>query len=252
MFSKQKLLFFYRIVLSCVIVLAGICLMVACVGIYRSGDEPFSRAAVAAAFSPISIPVYLCLAMVLGGFLLKLFFPTPAEKIAPVKQPSVTLRRLRQKADLDICANDLKAQILAQQQLRKTQKRICAAILAVCALIFLAYALDGSHFHTSEINTSMIRAMWVLLPCLAVSFGSCIWFLHVRKNSILKEIELLKQCPKKDVPQSEIAKSCNCVKLRYALLLAAAALALFGFFSGGTADVLTKAVNICTECIGLG
>ena len=32
MFSKQKLLFFYRIVLSCVIVLAGICLMIACVG----------------------------------------------------------------------------------------------------------------------------------------------------------------------------------------------------------------------------
>ena len=252
MFSKQKLLFFYRIILSCVIVLAGICLMVACVGIYRSGDEPFSRAAVAAAFSPISIPVYLCLAMVLGGFLLKLLFPTPAEKIAPVKQPSVTLQRLHQKADLDICANDLKTQILAQQKLRKTQKRIYAAILAACVLIFLAYALDGSHFHTSEINTSMIRAMWVLLPCLAVSFGSCIWFLHVRKNSILKEIELLKQCPKKDVPQSEIVKSCNCVKLRYALLLAAAALALFGFFSGGTADVLTKAVNICTECIGLG
>ena len=62
---KQKLLQVYRIALSCVIVLAGICLMVACISIYRSGDEPFSREAVAAAFAPISIPVYLCLAMVL-------------------------------------------------------------------------------------------------------------------------------------------------------------------------------------------
>ena len=48
------------------------------------------------------------------------------------------------------------------------------------------------------------------------------------------------------------AKKPSSEKIRYALLIAAAALALFGFFSGGTADVLTKAVNICTECIGLG
>lgn len=248
----QKLLKIYKIALSCVIILAGICLMVACVGIYRSGDEPFSRAAVAAAFSPISIPVYLCLIMVLGSFVLKLIFPEPAEKCGTVKQPTVTLQRLHQKADLEGCEADLKAQILAQQQLRKTQKRICAAVLVGSALVFLIYALDGSHYHTSQINESMIRAMCVLLPCLTVSFGCCVYFLHARKKSILKEIELLKQCPKKGAPQSESAKPCHCAKVRCAILLAAVALALFGFFSGGTADVLTKAVNICTECIGLG
>ena len=47
---KQKLLKAYAVALSCVIILAGVCLMVACVSIYRSGDEPFSRDAVAAAF----------------------------------------------------------------------------------------------------------------------------------------------------------------------------------------------------------
>ncbi|MBQ8580085.1 MAG: thioredoxin [Oscillospiraceae bacterium] len=26
----------------------------------------------------------------------------------------------------------------------------------------------------------------------------------------------------------------------------------YGAAAGGTADVLTKAVNICTECVGLG
>ena len=248
---KQKLLQIYRIALSCVIVLAGICLMVACISIYRSGDEPFSREAVAAAFAPISIPVYLCLAMVLGGFLLKLAFPAPAKKTAAWKQPTVTLKRLQSRADLESCDQSLKTEILAQQQRRKNQKRICTLVLAACALVFLVYALDGSHFHTSEINISMIRAMWVLLPCAAVSFGVCIWFVHVRKNSMLQEIDLLKQCPKKDAPQAA-TKSGSCTKVRYALLLAAAALALFGFFSGGTADVLTKAVNICTECIGLG
>ena len=37
-----------------------------------------------------------------------------------------------------------------------------------------------------------------------------------------------------------------------AFLPMAVGLLLYGFFAGGTADVLTKAVNICTECIGLG
>ena len=40
--------------------------------------------------------------------------------------------------------------------------------------------------------------------------------------------------------------------LRLTLLAVAAALIVFGALNGGARDVLVKAVNICTECIGLG
>ena len=40
--------------------------------------------------------------------------------------------------------------------------------------------------------------------------------------------------------------------LRAALLLAALALIVAGMLNGGMRDVLYKAKNICTECIGLG
>ena len=40
--------------------------------------------------------------------------------------------------------------------------------------------------------------------------------------------------------------------LRMALLSAAIVLAFYGIHSGGLREVLAKAVNICTECIGLG
>lgn len=40
--------------------------------------------------------------------------------------------------------------------------------------------------------------------------------------------------------------------LRRILLLLAVALILLGIFCGGARDVLVKAANICTECIGLG
>ncbi len=40
--------------------------------------------------------------------------------------------------------------------------------------------------------------------------------------------------------------------LRWALLVAALALIAAGIANGGLRDVLYKAKNICTECIGLG
>lgn len=40
--------------------------------------------------------------------------------------------------------------------------------------------------------------------------------------------------------------------LRAALYAAAIAMVIAGILNGGMRDVLVKAVNICTECIGLG
>lgn len=42
------------------------------------------------------------------------------------------------------------------------------------------------------------------------------------------------------------------ITLRAALTALAALLLILGAFNGGLNDVLVKAVNICTECIGLG
>ncbi|MBP3451179.1 MAG: thioredoxin [Agathobacter sp.] len=39
---------------------------------------------------------------------------------------------------------------------------------------------------------------------------------------------------------------------RNAILIASLILVVYGFLNGGTVDVLAKAINICTECIGLG
>ena len=40
--------------------------------------------------------------------------------------------------------------------------------------------------------------------------------------------------------------------IRGALFAAAAALIVLGILNGGMHDTLVKAINICTECIGLG
>ena len=67
------------------------------------------------------------------------------------------------------------------------------------------------------------------------------------------ELELLKTAPKesKIAPRKKASRNIA-VYLRAGIALFALAILIFGFFAGGTADVLTKAVNICTECVGLG
>lgn len=68
--TRIRFLRIYGILLGIVIVIAGICLMAGCISIYVSGDQPYSREIVAEVFSKIAIPVYLCLAMIILGFVL--------------------------------------------------------------------------------------------------------------------------------------------------------------------------------------
>ena len=138
---RKRIHLIYSIVLSVMLMVTGICLCVACLGIYLSG-EPFSREAVALAFGPIAVPVYLCIALVIGGVILDAVYPAEARKQASRK----------------------------------------------------------------KITPSPTPAM----------------------------------------------KGHKLLYLRLALLCVGIGIFVYGFFAGGTADVMTKAVNICTECVGLG
>ena len=62
----------------------------------------------------------------------------------------------------------------------------------------------------------------------------------------------MKSAPKR-LPEPFAAKDARSPRLTRCLLLAAAiALIALGVLNGGMHDLLVKAINICTECIGLG
>ena len=256
---KKRIHLIYSIVLSVMLVVTGICLIAACVGIYLSGDQPFSREAVAAAFSGIAIPVYLCLALVIGGFILDGVFPLQKKKVPAQKQYGVILARLHSKLALESCEETLRSGILAEQKKRKLFRGISLGLLIAGSVIFLCYGLNSGNFHQSEINSSMIRAMWVFFPCLAVPFSWAVLSSYLSKASMKKEIELVKTAIATGA-QSEAAKDTAPIKdtgkcvllLRWGLLIVGIGILVYGFFTGGTSDVLTKAINICTECVGLG
>lgn len=242
-----------RILLSVSILMAGICLMWACVHICRSGDQSFSREAVAAAFRPISLPVYLCLGLTVLSFLAE-FLPRPVETPSLRNQPRMTLKRMQERTDLSLCSEELRSQVLSLRSNRKLYSSIGCTVLLLSSILFLTYGLNGRNFHSIHITDSMIRAMNWLLPCTVVPFVLFIIIDWKNRASIAAELELLKSAPKEShikAPRHPSHRRQDVI-LRTGLLILGLVVLVYGLLAGGTADVLTKAVNICTECIGLG
>lgn len=245
----------YNIVFSIVIVFAGICLMAGCLSIYHSGNQPFSRESVAATFSGIAFPVILCLVMTILSFIFEGISPSAKESKPKFKPYQAMINRLHLTRDFMRCDESLRDELMALQKKRRTLAISRTVVLTISSIVFLIYALNGSHFHQSEINSSMIHAMMVLTPCMLVSFAYALYVSLTDDKILEKEIELMKQIPPLEQERVEIEKFDDSTKMNY-IRCAIIALAVFfiitGYMAGGTIDVLAKAINICTECIGLG
>ena len=244
----------YGIALSAVLVIAGLCLMAQCCSIYFTGDGTFSPEIVAAHFAPIAIPCYLCLVMVILGFVLDLILPVQTGKKQVEKNYDLILEKLQAKTDLDACDETLRNAVAKEQKARKCHKIVSIALLAACTGIFLCYALQGENFQQREITDSLIQAMYLLSPCAVIPFGYAVFAAYRNKASILREIELLKSAGANRSPVSAEVKNYDRITTaaRWVVLAIAVGIFVYGYLAGGTADVLTKAINICTECVGLG
>lgn len=242
----------YGWVLTLGLLAVGGLLIHGCVSIYQLGDRPFSPETVAVAFSKISVPIYIMLALAAGSFLLQLALPL-AEKQTVTPFYPMQLAKLQQRLALDrVENNEIKTQIEKLRSTRKLHTAITGGLLVICSIIFLSYGLNPANFHQSEINHSMAMAMLLFFPCLAVPFSYGCFAAFYGLQLTKKEISLTRQVLKEAEIQPAAKKESRMLWLRLGLLCIGLSLLLYGFFTGGTADVLTKAINICTECVGLG
>ena len=121
-----------------------------------------------------------------------------------------------------------------------------------CSAVFLLYGLDPSHYYADRVNTAVVTAAVFLLLCMLLPLIWALGAVKTAKQSIRIEAKLLRTAPAAARVTPAPRKNTGIAAARAVLLVAALGLLVYGFVSGGTADVLTKAVNICTECIGLG
>ena len=259
--TKKRIHLAYGIVVSAVSILAGICLIAACLNIYQSGlandaTQIYTRQIVAESFAKIAVPVYSCLVLVIGGMILNMALPIEKKKVKPEKNLPLILQKLQEKTDFDSCNESIRSDIQAQHKLRKNGILSCGILLVGGFILFLIYACKPSNWAANS-TPSMVNAMQKMLSCMAVPFLVTILTGYLCRNSMKKEIELMRQAaaqaPKaveKSTPKAHGNRSTNI--LRFAILAVGVLLVILGACNEGTADILTKAVNICTECVGLG
>lgn len=256
--------------ITAALIVTAILLMVQCVAIYRMGDKPFTRDSVAEHFAPIATPVYICLGLVAAGFALSPLLPA-----APDSKPdrdAVTLSRLQAQVDVTVGDPDLTRRVCRLRRERNRHHNVTLVLLAIGTVVFLWYALDVSRFSTEDINGSMIKAMFLLLPCMGVPALYAVLAAYLCRISVRQEIALLRvalrdafaahttdgQAVNPADPKEKnftVKKSGDERWMPYvqtAVLLVGVVLVVLGLLENGAAAVLTKAINICTECIGLG
>lgn len=149
----------------------------------------------------------------------------------------------------------------AEERRRRMARGACAGICAGCAAMVARYLANPAHFASRELEPVIGRMLWHIAPWIFVGFACAILCECVRGRSFRREIELAARSPERASfknaqtdsgasreKRARLAKTAA----RAAMFALAVALLALGAANGGMRDVLVKAINICTECIGLG
>lgn len=252
--ARQRVHQVLRVLLSIATVLFAVLLMVQCVGIYHAGISPenmgenglrihdiYSREIVAERFSQIAWSFYLWLALLLGTLAVRRT-PQKERLLAPVESQLAVLRKRTEETD-------------ATRRVKKQRSCLwgaAAALCVVCAVFAGCFLLDMQNFASRDLEPVMRQLVIAVFPWIGVAFVGLMLAEEGDYRLLRKELEARKAAPKtKATPaKAENTNATNIVRL--VLLGVAVALIVLGIENGGMFDVLVKAINICTECIGLG
>ena len=145
-----------------------------------------------------------------------------------------------------------------EQAYRRRVGGICGGLAALCAGIALRWLLNRAHFVSWDLERVMGEMLLHIVPPLALGFSLLCAGAYWLDQSRSREIQALSRAlsqnrqPPRPVPLKTVEETRPRQALRLCLYGAALVLTVLGALNGGLRDVLVKAINICTECIGLG
>ena len=256
--TKKKIKLIYSALLSVLLIITGILLVAACVSIYRLGDRPFTVENISNAFSKIAIPVWITVGAVVVGAVLALVFPEKERRLKAKYERKVTLSRMLCRLDKEKAPIEVLCKIEKEEKLRKMLRIFATALSVIVSLPAVIHSLNFENF-TADYNANVITACAFIIPCSVIVMGIAVAFICLEDMSLVREIECIKSAltesgikgPAKNVAcASERSKAV--LYTRIAVAVVSLVFIVLGILNGGMADVLSKAIHICTECIGLG
>ena len=124
--------------------------------------------------------------------------------------------------------------------------------ISICILFALKYLLNVDHFTSWDLEAVMGSMLKHVGPWLLIAFVIAVFAKHLICRSFKKEIGYLQHIDFESKPYSAVNEHKEPVVWRTALFTISIIFIIWGILNGGLYDVLVKAINICTECIGLG
>lgn len=233
----------------------AVMLCVLCAQIYFEGNAPanltdagvhiqdvYTRPGVIAKLRSAA-PAGICWLLMLAVTLLTRPSPAP-RRLSP--DPESALRLLLPRVEVT-------QEMQALRRRRALTLGILGGVMGMSACLLGLYLFDRAHFTSWDLEKvmgEMLMATWLpaLLGLSALMAATV--FLH---SSRKRELALARKAPRRvqkaDGPRRV---SLPLLPIRVSIALIAAVLVALGIQNGGMFDVLVKAINICTECIGLG
>lgn len=252
--------FWLRILTAAATIILLLLLAGQCVALYRAGNAPDNLDASGVHLTPVFTAEKVSerlrpLLPALAGYAVLVLLTLAASagkapETLPPLAPENQLRLMKRRIAT------LPPEAQAEEKRRRQMAWLAGAGVLVCALGAMVYLLNGANFTSWELEGVMGQMLLHVSPWVVIAFALLLVMTYARSRSVKREIALLKGAPKaspagdaQDAPKAPGRVSPIVYVLLYA---AAAAFIVLGVMNGGLRDVLVKAINICTECIGLG
>ena len=227
---------------------------------YQGDWHPFSRGTVVEALDKIALFFWLWIAGIIIGFVLWEVFPVTDKprKICPDLQLARLIKRMPSSAP-EGKEGDFNA-VKSANKITFALKVGAWAMFGIAAVYALVYLCIPSNFPNKDVTHEMLNMAKNVFPCvfagLIVVCGAAIY----EKYAVKRVLPLVQNVTKGLKPQQ---KQLNKVQaffedwrvilgVRVAIAVAAVVLIICGALNGSARTVFIKAINICTECIGLG
>ena len=251
------------VIVTAAIIVTAIVLAAACIHLYKTGgDQPYTRERAGAYLTAILPCTLTCLVLVIAMGVLDLLFGERAKTKNRISA-SAMLSILRKKHNGTPLSAEYEAAVAKERKTRMIGIINCAAVGTVLFGAVIVYSLINTESYTVEACTDQAAILAILASAAFVLEGGLVFLtMLAHDKSYARELEATKiefaAAKERGVlvaaegDTKHLAEGHTVYIIRGAIFIAAIVFIILGISNGSMNDVLGKAVQICTECIGLG